>query len=333
MMTTRISTLAFLCAASLAAAIATTPAAAQDFDCKGLNFVFFPGGPEGGPFASIVYNGAKAAADMTGCRVDYVWSEWNPEKMVTQFREAIARRPDGISIMGHPGEAALGPLIDQARKQGIIVTTANVDLPKYESQYKADGFGYAGQKLYDSGFNLGQATFGTCKLAAGDKVLVWGLLGQPGRGQRTQGIVDALEKAGAKVIYLEISDEINKDAAQGAPSFSSLSAANPDLKAAVTDHGALTATQGLYHRAAGKKPGEICGAGFDLSAPTAQAIKEGWVSVVLDQQPFLQGFLPVMQLYLTKKFGFAGMNIDTGAALITKANVEQVAPLAEKAIR
>lgn len=333
MMTMRISTLALFCAASFAAALATTPASAQDFSCKGLNFVFFPGGAEGDPFASIVYNGASAAEKLTGCRVDYVWSEWNPEKMVTQFREAIARKPDGISIMGHPGEAALGPLIDQARKQGIIVTTANVDLPKYEQQNKADGFGYVGQKLYDSGFNLGQATFSTCKLGAGDKVLVWGLLGQPGRGQRTKGIVDALEKAGAKVVYLEISDEINKDAAQGAPSFSSLSAANPDLKAAVTDHGALTATQGLYHRAAGKQPGQICGAGFDLSAPTVQAIKEGWVSVVLDQQPFLQGFLPVMQLYLTKKFGFAGMNVDTGAALITKANVEQVAPLAEKAIR
>ncbi len=329
----RKSTIAILCAATLGAFVTVAPASADDFSCEGLNFAFFPGGPEGGPFASIVYNGAKAAADMTGCRVEYVWSEWNPEKMVTQLREAIARRPDGISIMGHPGEDALGPLIDQARKEGIIVTTSNVDLPTYEKKYKADGFGYVGQKLYDSGFNLGRATFDTCGLKANDKVLVWGLLGQPGRGQRTQGVVDALEKAGAKVLYLEISDEVNKDAAQGTPAFSSLAAANPDLKAVVTDHGALTATQGLYHRASGKKPGEICGAGFDLSAPTAQAIKEGWVSVVLDQQPFLQGFLPVMQMYLTKKFGFAGMNVDTGAALITRDNVDMVTPLAEKAIR
>ena len=50
--------------------------------CAGKNFVFFPGGPEGGPFASIVYAGAKAAADQTGCKVDYVWSDWNPQKMV-----------------------------------------------------------------------------------------------------------------------------------------------------------------------------------------------------------------------------------------------------------
>ena len=64
--------------------------------------------------------------------------------MVQQFSEAIARKPTGISIMGHPGEEALGPLIDQAEKAGIIVTTSNVDLPNKEAEYKAGGFGYIG---------------------------------------------------------------------------------------------------------------------------------------------------------------------------------------------
>ena len=97
--------------------------------CAGKNFVFFPGGPEGGTFASIVYAGAKAGGGSDGCKVDYVWSDWNPQKMVQQLSEAIARKPTGISIMGHPGEEALGPLIDQAEKAGIIVTVSNVPLP------------------------------------------------------------------------------------------------------------------------------------------------------------------------------------------------------------
>ena len=325
--------LSLLSTVLLGLGVAPSPAAAQNLSCEGLRFVFFPGGAEGDPFASIVYNGANAAEKLTGCRVEYVWSEWNPEKMVQQLREAIARQPDGISIMGHPGEEALGPLVDAARKQGIIMTTANVDLPTLESRYKATGFGYVGQKLYESGATLGAATVAQCKLKAGDKALVWGLLGQPGRGQRTQGIVDAMKKAGINVAYLEISDEVNKDAVQGTPAFTAFAASNPDLKAVVTDHGALTATVGVYLRSAGANPGQICAGGFDLSAPTAQAIKEGWVAVVLDQQPFLQGFLPVMQLYLAKKFGFAGLNVDTGAALITSANVEQVMPLVAEAIR
>ena len=97
--------------------------------------------------------------------------------------------------------------------------------------------------------------------------------------------------------------------------------------------GGLTATLGVYLRAAGVAPDAICGAGFDLSAATAQAIDEGAVDIVLDQQPFLQGYLPVVQLYLTARFGFAGMNVDTGAALITADNIAMVAPLAEAGIR
>lgn len=310
-----------------------TAQAAPDTSCAGKTFVFFPGGAEGDSFASIVYSGAKLAAEQTGCRVDYVWSDWNPQKMVQQFSEAIARKPTGISIMGHPGEAALGPLIDQARQAGILVTTSNVDLPNKEAQYKGDGLGYVGAKLYGAGQALGEGAIKACGLKSGDTVFLWGLLGQEGRGQRTKGVQDALEKAGLKVDYLEISDAINGDAAQGIPVFSSFVASHPDVKAVVTDHGALTASIPAYIQAAGKKPGDICGAGFDLSAATAKAIEDGSVSVVLDQQPFLQGYLPIIQLYLTSKFGFAGMDIDTGAALITKANIAAVAPLAAEGIR
>ena len=164
----------------------------------------------------------------------------------------------------------------------------------------------------------------TCGLKSGDTAFVWGLLGQAGRGQRTQGVIDALKAAGVKVEYQEISDAINGDATQGIPVFASFVASHPDIKAVITDHGGLTATIPAYIKAAGKKPGEICGAGFDLSAPIVAGIQDGSIAVVLDQQPFLQGYMPIMQLYLTSKFGFAGMNIDTGAALITKDNIAAV---------
>ena len=320
-------------ALGLGLALAAAPAAAADLSCDGKRFVFFPGGPEGGAFASIVYNGAVLAAEHTGCQVDYVWSDWNPAKMVQQFKEAIARRPDGIALMGHPGEEALGNLVDEARSKGIIVTTQNVDLPTSEGKYKADGMGYVGATLYEAGSFLGQGAVRNCGLQAGDQALVWGLLGQEARGQRTKGVIDALEAAGVTVEYLEISDSTNKDAATGTPVFASFAASHPNLKAVVTDHGALTATLGTYLRAAGKQPDQVCGVGFDLSAATAQGIEEGYIDVVLDQQPFLQGYLPIVQLYLTSKFGFAGMNIDTGAALITSDNIALVAPLAAEAIR
>ena len=80
--------------------------------CSGTNIVFFPGGTPGGPFETVVYNGAVAAAADTGANVEYVWSDWNPEKMITQFSEAMATNPDGIAVMGHPGTEAFAPLVD-----------------------------------------------------------------------------------------------------------------------------------------------------------------------------------------------------------------------------
>lgn len=298
-----------------------------------VSIVFFPGGSEGDSFASVVYRGAKAAENDLGCKVEYVWSEWQPDKMIAQFKDAIARNPDGIAVMGHPGVSAYEPLVDEAISKGIIVTSQNSSLPELEEKYKAQGFGYVGQELYALGVMLAKGAASRAGLQSGDRVLVWGLLGQESRGLRTKGCVDALTELGAEVDYIEISNEINADASLGTPVVTSYLSSNPDAKMIITDHGALTSTLGTYLAAANKKPGDVFGAGFDLSAATADAIKEGWVGAVLDQQPWLQGYLPILQLCLTKKYGFSGLHIDTGAAIIDETNIDFVAPLAEEGIR
>jgi simple sugar transport system substrate-binding protein len=298
-----------------------------------VRIVFFPGGPPGCPFASVVYRGAKAAEQDLGCKVDYVWSDWIPDKMIAQFKDAVAKRPDAICIMGHPGPDAFGPLVDEAIAKGIIVTSQNTSLPPIEEKYKDKGFGYVGQELYASGVMLAKGAIKRAGLRRGNRVMVWGLISQETRGLRSKGCVDALKEAGMNVDYIEISDAVNAEAAQGTPVFAGYVAKNPDVKLIVTDHGALTATAETYMKAARKKPGDIYIAGFDLSPATVDAIKKGYTGVVLDQQPYLQGYLPILQVCLTKKYGFAGLHIDTGAALIDKTNIDFVAPLAQKGIR
>ncbi len=54
---------------------------------------------------------------------------------------------------------------------------------------------------------------------------------------------------------------------------------------------------------------------------------------MIDQQPFLQGYLPILNICLTKKFGFSGLDINTAGAFVDKDNVDKVAALAAKAIR
>lgn len=311
---------------------ASQPAAAGKW-CSNVRIVFFPGGPQGGVFAVNVYNGAVQAQNDLGPKVDYVWSDWDPQKMIQQFREAAATKPDGIAVMGHPGDESFDTLIDDAESKGILVTSQNTPLPKAQAKYSANGFGYVGAQLYEAGRALGEEAVKRFNLKSGDRAMVWGLLSQPTRGERTRGVKEALEKAGLKVDYLEIDAATNKDPAAGAPTFAGYVSANPDVKLVVTDHGGLTATAEQYLKAAGKKPGDILIAGFDLSPATVAAIKGGFTNLVIDQQEWLQGYLPILQICLTKVYGFAGLDINTGAGFVDKSNVDFVAPLAEKNIR
>ena len=139
-------------AASPAAAGSAAPVAGQF--CAGMKITFFPGGTPGGGFETVVYNGAKAAQAAFGPDVTYQWSDWDPSKMITQFQQSVATKPDGIAVMGHPGDAAFDPLIQDAEKQGILVTVMNTELQKAEAQFASSGTGYVGAVLHDAGASL-----------------------------------------------------------------------------------------------------------------------------------------------------------------------------------
>ncbi len=301
--------------------------------CSNVHIVFFPGGPQGGVFAVNVYNGAVQAQQDLGPKVDYLWSNWDPQTMITQFRTSAATKPDGIAVMGHPGDEAFDALIDDAEKQGIIVTSQNTPLPKAQTKYQPGGFGYVGAQLYQAGHDLGVQAFQRSGAKKGDRALVWGLLSQPTRGERTKGVQDALKEAGMTVDYIEIDAATNADPNAGTPTFAAYVSSHPDVKLVVTDHGGLTATAATYLKAANKKPGDIYLAGFDLSPATVTAIQDGWTSLVIDQQEWLQGYLPILQICLTKVYGFSGLDINTGAGFVDKSNVAFIAPLAQKNIR
>lgn len=321
-------------AATTAPAETSGPAPAADGKwCSGTKIIFFPGGSPGGPFETVVYNGAVAAAADLGPDVEYVWSDWDPAKMVTQLGEAIATKPDGIGIMGHPGDDAYASLVDEAEGAGIIVTSSNTTLPKLEAQYKSNGFGYVGAELYSAGHALGMEAVARGGLKEGDRAMVWGLLAQTGRGERTKGVVDALEESGLTVDYQEIDDATNADPAAGLATFVGYVSANPDVKLIITDHGNLTSSQQALLEAAGLDPATVYTAGFDLSAATVEAIKGGYTDLVIDQQQWLQGYLSILQLCLTDKFLFTGLHIDTGAGFAHKDNVDMLADLVGQQIR
>ena len=310
------------------------PAPAQEGGwCSGTKIVFFPGGSPGGGFETVVYNGAVQAAADTGADVEYVWSDWDAAKMVTQLQEAIATKPNGIAIMGHPGDEAYQDIVDQAEAEGIVITSMNTQTPKLQAQYATKGYGYVGAILHDAGYALGQEAVKRAGLKSGDKAFLWGLESQAGRGERTKGVHDALNDAGVEVIYQEIDDATNKDASAGVPVFTGIISANPDVKLVITDHGNLTGTMQTFFEAAGLGPDDAYGAGFDMSGNAVEAIRSGYLDLVIDQQQWLQGYFGVLQICLTHNYGFAGLEINTGAGFADKDNIEMLAGLVEKQIR
>lgn len=290
------------------------------------------GGQQGDPSTLARTNGAKAAAAALGVKLIEQYSGWDPQKMIAQFKEALAAKPDGIVIMGHPGEDAFAALVDDAESQGIIVTSGNNPLPNIEAKYKNNGFGYAGADLHAGGYLTGQAMV-AAGLKKGDKALVYDIWHQEGRSKSPQGIKDALTDAGVVADTLDVTNEVDKEPSLAIPILTAYIAAHPDLKAIGTQHGNLTSTLPKVLEAAGKKPGDIIIGGIDLSPATIDAIQKGWISASFDQVLYLQGYFPVQQIWLTKNYLIPGLHIDTGVGTVTPQNVAQIAPLIEQGIR
>ena len=298
-----------------------------------LKIWFDAGGSPGESYSMVLQNGAAAAAKAMNVDISFVYSDWSPEKMMTNFRQGLASKPDGMVVIGAPGDEAYEPLIDEAFTQGVIVACVDTPLPKLFRKYQSRGFGYMGTDNYTQGASMAERCLGYFKLKSGDKVFVWGLKSVPGRGERAKGLIDVFEKAGLSVDYLEISPEANKEASLGGPILTGYLSANEDCKLAVIDHGALTAQAGNALRSAGLKPDRVHIAGFSLSPATAEAIETGYVDLVSEGQPYMMGYLAVTQIVQSKKGGFGGFNIDTAGGYVSKENIAQVGPLAEKGIR
>jgi simple sugar transport system substrate-binding protein len=335
-MTSSIRTKALFAAVLTTAAFSMTvgDAAAEalrDDWCSDVRLRFFAGGAEGDAFASIVYNGAVQAAKDTGAQVDYVFSGWKAETMVQQLREAVAAGPDGIAMMGHPGEAAIMPLAEGASNAGIKMMYQNVPLPAVTARF---GGGYVGAQQGPQGKALGEESVRRFGLKAGDVAIVFGPFDQqPERYIREGATADALEAAGLTVVRIPSPTEWAADPNLAIPVITAALANNPDTKAIVYPGGQLLGNAATYMQAAGKQPGEVIQIGFDTSPQIVEAFKQGWVQLTADQQPFLQGYMPILSLCQQVVYGLAPIDVDTGAGFVTPENYETVADLATEGLR
>jgi simple sugar transport system substrate-binding protein len=319
----------FVGAVALGAAPTSRPATAQDDQ---IVVYMQMGGTQGDGTTLARTNGARAAAEALGIELHEQYASWDQQTMINQFNEALAAEPDGIVIMGHPGEDAFTALVDEAFARGIIVTSGNNSLPNLQVKYQAQGFGYAGADLWTGGYLTGKAMV-AAGLQAGDTALVYDIWYQELRSRSPQGITDALEEAGVVVDKLDVSQEVDSDVSLATPILTAYLEAHPDLKAIGTQHGNITAALVNVLKEAGYAPGEIIVGGIDLSPATVAGLQEGYLSAIFDQVLYLQGYIPVLQIWLTKNYMIPGLVVNTGVGVVTPETVGEIIPLIEQGLR
>ena len=309
-------------------------ARAEDAPGKGVTIYMQMGGNPGDGPVLARQTGAAAAAKALGVdKLNEQFSQWAPEKMIEQFKQAMAAKPTCIVIMGHPGSDAFHDLVKQAVDEGIVVTDGNAPLTPLQKEFGTKGFGYAGVDLYAGGTLTANAMIAAGKLKSGDEAVVYGVFSQAERGQSEKGLADTLEKAGLKVDRLELSPEANSDPSLAIPVLTAYVQSHPHLKAIGTQHGGITGILADVLKKAGKKPGEITVGGIDLVPATIDGLKSGYVSATLDQLLYLQGFMPVMQCVMTAKYKMPGLALNTGAGVVTPASIGGLIPLIDAGIR
>jgi simple sugar transport system substrate-binding protein len=73
--------------------------------------------------------------------------------------------------------------------------------------------------------------------------------------------------------------------------------------------------------------------GFDLVPEVIDQMEAGYIQVQVDQQPYMQGFMPVMQVYLSKTVGLSPSDIDTGQGIVTPDMAPAIKELSAQGLR
>ena len=298
--------------------------------CSDVRIHFFAGGAEGDGFAGIVQTGAENAIRDTGADAEILYSEWQSDRMIQQLREAIGAGVDGIAMMGHPGDEAIMPLAQMASEAGIMMMYQNVDVPSVRAKY---GGGYVGANLATQGYALGLEAIRLFDLKPGDDAIVMVPIGDYSRAQREDNVRIAFEEHGMNVVVLDGTPEQATDPNSAIPVISAALAANQDTKILVNTGGQMLGNAEAFAMAAGYGPNELLQIGFDTSPQVMSGFVNGYAHLTSDQQPFLQGYLPILSLCQMKVLGTGALNQDTGAGFVTTENYNSVMELANAGLR
>ena len=321
-----------LTALTVGAAFLAGPVLAQDAP---LRIIFAPHADSGNAFWLAVKKGyddacALIAAD---CQMLFTSKTNDIQGQIANIQSAIAQSPDMI-IVSIVDNNAFDEVIKEATDAGIPVISTNVD--DLEGSKGNSRLAFVGQDFNLAGLALGRAMSAKFPAEGPIKVLI-GVNAPADNWSRTRanGIIKALEEWKADHPDRTITwDEIDAglDYGTAGDRFGNYLTANPDVTAyADTGFWDVGVVSVLKDR--GIEPGKVIVGGFDLVPDVMAAMKEGYIQFHIDQQPYLQGYAPVLQAPLIKKYKLAAYDVNTGSAVVTPDQVEAIEQLSKDGYR
>ncbi|HUG42324.1 MAG TPA: sugar ABC transporter substrate-binding protein [Longimicrobiales bacterium] len=291
-----------------------------------LRFVVVTHGQSADPFWSVVANGARAAAADLGVGIAYqAPTTFDMVDMSNLIDAAVASRPAGL-VVSIPDPTALAASIRRAVDAGIPVISIN------SGADASGGLGvlaHVGQTEYEAGRAGGERL-----AAAGARrvLCVNHEVGNLGQDQRCAGLRDALAEAGGatRVLAVQLADpEDTQQRIAGAL------ASDTALDGLLT-LGPAAAGPALAALAASGRGDVVAYATFDLTPEVLRAIEDGRIAFAIDQQQYLQGYLPIVLLttYVeTLTLPGGGDVVRTGPGFVTRETAARVMELARRGIR
>lgn len=266
------------------------------------------------PFWPVVEKGGRDAAAAVGAEFEYNFApSGDMADMARLIESAAATQPDGL-VVSLPDAAALGGAIRAAADSGIPVITINSGLDhsrevgavRHVGQPEKLAGEAAGQRAKDEG-----ATKALClNQEAYNTALV----------DRCQGYFDAM---GQELNMIDVSNDVAQIKTRTAAALQ----ADQEIDAlmAVGPHVCEAAAEAVEEVGA-----EVHLSCFDLTPGVINLIKDGKVKYTIDQQQYLQGYMPVMflHLYNTQAGMLPGADIPSGPGFVDATNAAQVEALA-----
>jgi simple sugar transport system substrate-binding protein len=302
---------------ALGALLATT-ALVGAAHADGEKFVWISHGPDSDSWFNVIKNAIKVTNEQMHVETEYR----NPPTgdladMARIVQQSSAAGVDGIIVTIADYNVLEGPIKDAVAK-GIPVVTVNSGT--VEESQKLGALMHVGQPEYEAGLGAGKRA-----KEAGVKsfVCVNHYITNPASVERCRGFAEG--------IGVELGNQMidsGMDPSEIQNKVKAYLTANKDTGAILT-LGPNSAEPSIRAVKEMGLDGDIYFGTFDLSSEISAAIKDGTINFAIDQQPFLQGSIPIQVLTSYVRYGVAPANsIFTGPGFVTKDNIALVESLA-----